>query len=133
FVGGECRGMKQRPERPLCRVESEQKQIAKQRVRVRCGGAICVVHKSEAAFIHSFFKWRGDFAQRERVDLIKSPASGAQFVKRAEKTIGIPSDAFCNEHCFIISVLVREFLGSDGENETKMLAQRHVRGRAATQ
>ena len=91
------------------------------------------MNESEAAFVHPFFESRGDFAQRGRLDLIKSPASGAQLVKRAEKGIGIPSDGFRNQHCFIIGVFVREFLGSNGENETKMLAQRHVQVMSAKQ
>ena len=64
----------------MCRVESEQKQIAKQRLKlpsVREQDSIRVVNESEAAFTHLFFESRGDFAQRRRVDLIKSPAAGA--------------------------------------------------------
>jgi hypothetical protein len=113
------------------RVESKQKQIAKQPLGMRERGAIRVVNKSEAAFMHSLFELRGDFAQSRRVDLIKSPASGAQFVKRAQKTIRISSDGFRNEHCFITGAFAGEFFGSDGENEPKMLAQRHVQATAA--
>jgi hypothetical protein len=81
--------------------------------------------------MHSLFESRGDFAQSWRLDFIKSPASGAKFVKRAQKTIRISSDGFRNEHCSIIAAFAREFFGSDGENEPKMLAQRHVQATAA--
>ena len=125
--------MKQWPERPMCCVESEQEQIAKQRLRVRERGGIGVVNESKAAFTHLFFESSRDFAQCGRLDLLKSPASGAQFIELTEKTIGIPNDGFRNEHFFIIGAFTREFFGSDGENETKMLAQRDVQVTAAKQ
>ena len=125
--------MKQRPKRPMRRVESKQKQIAEQWLGVRTRGAISVVNESEAALMHSLFESRRDFAQSRRLDLIKSPASGAQFVKRAQKTIRISSDGFRNEYCFVIGTFACEFFGSDGENEPKMLAQRHALATVAKQ
>ncbi|PYK62500.1 MAG: hypothetical protein DME50_19220 [Verrucomicrobia bacterium] len=118
--------MKQWPERPVCCVKSKQEQIAKQRFGLREGGPVCVVNEHEAAFMDLFFESRGDFTQHRQVDLIKGPASGAQLVKLAEKTIGISSNRFCKEHCFVISAFAGEFFGGDAENQTKMLPQRHV-------
>src|SRR5215475_3466673 len=103
--------MKQRPQRPMRSIESEQQQIAKQRLGlggIRQHGAIRSLNESEAAFAHLFFESRGNFAQPGWVDLIKTPAGITQFIERAEKTIGIASDRFCNEHCFLVAVAIRE-------------------------
>src|SRR6266516_768864 len=120
----------------MCCVGSEHESIAKQRLKlpgIREHDAIRVVTESEAAFAHLFFESRGDFAQRGRVDLIKSPAGGAQLVNRVEKTIRIPSDGFCDGQCFITAAFAHELFGGDGEKETKMLAQRHLQVTVVTQ
>ena len=106
----------------MCCVESEEEQIAEDRLRVRESGAIRVVNESKAAFAHLFFESRGDVAQSGRVDLIKRPAGSAQFVNRAEKTVGIPRDRFRDEHGFIVAVFAGELFGGAGEKETKMFA-----------
>src|SRR5207249_5560595 len=110
----------------MCCVESEQEQIAKERMRACERGAIRVVNERETAFTHFLFELSGNFAQRGRVDLIKSPASSAQFVDRAKKTIGVPSDRFCDEYAFVIAVFACEFFGSGGQNKAQMLPQRQA-------
>ena len=91
------------------------------------------MNEREAAFAHLFFESRCQFAQRGRVDLIKGPAGGAQLVNRTEKTIGLSSDRFCNEHRFVIAAAAGELFGGDAEEKTEMLAQRHRQVTAAKQ
>ena len=54
-------------------------------------------------------------------------------VNGAEKTIGIPSDGFCDQHRFVITAFARELLGRDGKKKTKMLPKRHLEVIAAKQ
>src|SRR6266542_7150379 len=120
----------------MCCVESKHENLAQQRLKLLGGckdNTISVMNECEATFAHLFFESRCQFAQRGRVHLIKGPAGSAQLVNRTEKTIGLSSDRFCNEHRFVIAAVAGELFGGDAEEKTEMLAQRHLQVTAAKQ